>query len=201
MNYRVVCYALTCQFVHLLLQKSTVPHTFPPPPLQNYIQRLNDQSGPSKKFPFCAFHCRVNVVTRCWHSECSHQPAARNRLRRLVVNLFSWREIDRWKIALSDFTLHSLQLFFHSSTPHHATRQTEALSISCRLGGWVGRLRLDGRGDGGRKTILHLSTLRENQSCHHKWEVWMNFISWFLSCSHRWLSDWPVPLIGLLRDP
>lgn len=131
MNYRALCYALTCQFVHLLLQKGTVP-----PP--NYIQRLNDWSGPSKKFPFCAFHCRVNVVTWCWHSECSHQPAARNRLRRLVVNLFSWREIDRRKIALSDFTLHSLQLFFHSSTPHHATRQTEALSISCRLGGWVG---------------------------------------------------------------
>lgn len=47
-------------------------------------------------------------------------------------------------------------------------RQTEALSISCWLGGWVGRLRQDGGGDGGRKTILHLSTLRENQSCHHK---------------------------------
>lgn len=27
--------------------------------------------------------------------------------------------------------------------------QTEALSISCRLGGWVGRLRRDGGGDGG----------------------------------------------------
>lgn len=80
-------------------------------------------------------------------------------------------------------------------------RQTEALSISCWLGGWVGRLRRDGGGDGGRKTILHLSTLRENQSCHHKWEVWMNFISWFLSCSRRWLSDWPVPLIGFLNDP
>lgn len=193
MNYRALCYALTCQFVHLLLQKGTVPPTELHPAFAG--------SGPSKKFPFRAFHCRVNVVTWCWHSECSHQPATRNRLRRLVVNLFSWREIDRRKIALSDFTLHSLQLFFHSSTPHHATRQTEALSISCRLGGWVGRLRLDGRGDGGRKTILHLSTLRENQSCHHKWEVWMNFISWFLSCSHRWLSDWPVPLIGLLHDP
>lgn len=30
--------------------------------------------------------------------------------------------------------------------------QTEALSISCRLGGWVGRLRRDGGGDGGGRS-------------------------------------------------
>lgn len=189
-----MCYALTCQFVHFLRQKSAIPSP--------KITSRNWMTGQTPhKIPFCIFHCCVNVVTWCCHSECSHQAPAMNRLRWLVFNLFSWREIDRRKIALSDFTLHSLQLFFHSSTLCRAMRQTEALSIRCRRGGWVGRLRRDGGGDGGRRTILHLSTLRENQSCHHKWEVWMNFISWFLSCSHRWLSDWPVPLIGLLSDP
>lgn len=41
----------------------------------------------------------------------------------------------------------------------------------------------------------------ENQSCHHKWEVWMNFISWLLSCSCHWLPDWSVLLIGCLSEP
>ena len=171
----------------------------PNPP--NHIQKSNNRARALQKIPFYVFHRCVNVVTWRCHSERSHQAAGPESTPLIGGQLV---------LLKGDWQTENCTLRFHPSfvavvlplvNSPPCLRQTEALSISCWLGGWVGRLRRDGGGDGGRKTILHLSTLRENQSCHHKWEVWMNFISWFLSCSRRWLSDWPVPLIGILNDP
>lgn len=54
MNYRVICYALTCQFVHLLRRKNVVPT--PPTPTQNHIQKSNNWAGAlQKKFLSMSF--------------------------------------------------------------------------------------------------------------------------------------------------
>lgn len=182
MNYRVICYALTCQFVHLLRQKNMVPNP------ANHIQKSNNWPGLFKKIPFYVFHCCVNVVTWRCHSECSHQPAALNRLRWLVVNLFSWREIDRRKIALSDFTLHSLQLFFHSSTLRHARDRQRLYPLAAGLaGGWADWGGMEEEMGVGRQSYI--------------WALWGKINHVIISEKYGWISSagsCPVHAAGFL---
>lgn len=146
------------------------------PNLPNHIQKPSNWPGPSKKFLFYVFHCCVNVVTWRCHSECSHQPPAPNRLRWLVVNLFSWREIDRWKIALSDFTLHSLQLFFHSSTLRHAWDRQRLYPLAVGLaGGWADWGGMEEEMGVGRQSYI--------------WALWGKINHVIISEKYGWISS------------
>lgn len=141
-----------------------------------------------QKIPFYVSHCCVNVVTWCCHSECSHQPPAPNRLPWLVVNLFSWREIDRWKIALSDFTLHSLQLFFHSSTLRHAWDRQRLYPLAAGLaGGWADWGGMEEEMGVGRQSYI--------------WALWGKINHVIISEKYGWISSagsCPVHAAGFL---
>lgn len=158
----------------------------PNPP--NHIQKSNNWPGPFKKIRFYVFHCCVNVVTWRCHSKCSHQPPAPNRLRWLVVNLFSWREIDRRKIALSDFTLHSLQLFFHSSTLRHAWDRQRLYPLAVGLaGGWADWGGMEEEMGVGRQSYI--------------WALWGKINHVIISEKYGWISSagsCPVHAAGFL---
>lgn len=155
----------------------------------NHIQGSNKWLGASKKIPFLyVFHCCVNVATRCCHSERSRPAPAPNRLPWLVVNLFSWREIDRQKIALSDFTLHSLQLFFHSSTLRHAWDRQRLYPLAAGVaGGWADWGGMEEEMGVGRQSYI--------------WALWGKINHVIISEKYGWISSagsCPVHAAGFL---
>lgn len=129
-------------------------------------------------------------MTWCCHSERSHQAPAWNRLRWLVVNLFCWREIDRRKIALSDFTLHSLQLFFHSSTLRHARDRQRLYPLAAGLaGGWADWGGMEEEMGVGRQSYI--------------WALWGKINHVIISEKYGWISSagsCPVHAAGFLTS-
>lgn len=127
-------------------------------------------------------------MTRRCHSEPSRRAAALNRLRWLVVNLFCWREIDRRKIALSDFTLHSLQLFFHSSTLRHAWDRQRLYPLAVGLaGGWADWGGMEEEMGVGRQSYI--------------WALWGKINHVIISEKYGWISSagsCPVHAAGFL---